>query len=350
MSRLRIAIVGAGSMGQSHLAVVQRSASCKVCALVDPAPAAAKVAQDAGVPLYATLDQLIEHDRPDGLILASPNTLHANQALWCIAQGIPALIEKPLAATVPEALAIVEAVERTSAKVLVGHHRAHSPIMAHARQLVTDGRLGPIVAVTGSALFYKPDQYFIDGPWRTGPGGGPVLLNMIHEVHSLRMLCGDIVAVQALGSRHTRGFPVEDTVAITLQFASGALGTFMLSDTAASARSWEQTSQENPIYAHYDDEDCYLIAGTSGSLAIPTLRLKTWGRADKRSWKTPFDIAQVRTAREDPLARQLAHFAKVICNDVTPLVSARDGLCNLRVTQAILDAIRAGTTITISPD
>ncbi|GGX12206.1 oxidoreductase [Pigmentiphaga litoralis] len=349
MSPLRIVIVGAGSMGQTHLSVVQRSPSCIVSALVDPSPAAAAVALRTGVPLYATLDQLIEHDRPDGAILATPNTLHADQALWCIGRGIPALIEKPLAATVPDALAIVEAVDRTGAKVLVGHHRAHSPIMARARQLIADGRLGPLVAVMGSAMFYKPDQYFVDGPWRTGPGAGPVLLNMIHEVHNLRMLCGDIVAVQALGSRRTRGFPVEDTVAITLRFASGALGTFLLSDTAASARSWEQTSHENPIYAHSDDEDCYVIAGTFGSLAIPTLRLKTWSTASDRSWCTPFDLAQGERAREDPLVRQLAHFADVIRGDVTPVVSAHDGLRNVRVTHAILDAIRTGTTIAIPP-
>ena len=87
---------------------------------------------------------------------------------------------------------------------------------------------------------------------------------MIHEVHNLRMLCGEIVAVQAFASKPTRGFPVEDTVAINLRFASGALGTFMLSDTAACARSWEQTSQENKAYPSYDDEDCYVIAGTDG--------------------------------------------------------------------------------------
>ena len=65
------------------------------------------------------------------------------------------------------------------------------------------------------------------------------------------MLCGDIVAVQAFSSHATRGFPVEDTVAINLRFASGALGTFMLSDTAACARSWEQTTQENKDYSTY---------------------------------------------------------------------------------------------------
>src|SRR5438874_2424746 len=90
-------------------------------------------------------------------------------------------------------------------KVLIGHHRAHSPIMARAKELIEEGRLGQLVAVMGSAVFFKPDEYFADGPWRREAGGGPILLNMIHEVHNLRMLCGDIVAVQAFSSRATRG-------------------------------------------------------------------------------------------------------------------------------------------------
>lgn len=101
-------------------------------------------------------------------------------------------------------------------------------------------------------------------PWRSQPGGGPILINPIHEIGNLRSLCGDITAVQAMASHASRGLAVEDTTAIVLRFANGALGSFVLSDTAASARSWEQTSGENPAYDSHDDEDCYLVAGTPG--------------------------------------------------------------------------------------
>ena len=60
------------------------------------------------------------------------------------------------------------------------------------------------------------------------------------------------------------------------RFASGALGSFLLSDTAACARNWEHTSQENKAYPSYLDEDCYVIAGTNGSLSVPTMRLRKY--------------------------------------------------------------------------
>jgi predicted dehydrogenase len=290
---------------------------------------------------------LLAQDRPDGVVLATPNSLHVPQALQCLAQGLPTLLEKPIAPTLAEALKLVEAVETRQGKILIGHHRAHSPIMAKAREVIASGQLGKLVAVMGSATFYKPDSYFEDGPWRREPGGGPLLLNMIHEVHNLRILCGEIVAVQAFASHATRGFAVEDTVAISLQFASGALGTFMLSDTSACARSWEQTSQENKAYPSYDDEDCYVVTGTRGSLSVPTMRLKTYPRPEDCSWWKPFESSTVAMVRDDPLKHQIAHFVEVIQGQAEPLVSARDGMLNLRVTEAIVQAAREGRTVQI---
>lgn len=348
MSKTRIAVAGAGYIGQAHMGVAQRSATCTLSAVVDPSPAAAAVAAQAGVPLYTSIDQLLAHDRPDGLILATPNQLHVPQALQCIAAHLPILLEKPVATTVAEGQVLLSEAERTRARVLVGHHRAHSPIMAKARQVVESGQLGQLVAVMGSATFFKPDRYFDDGPWRRELGGGPVLLNMIHEVHNLRMLCGDIVAVQAFKSNATRGFAVEDTVAINLRFASGVLGSFMLSDTAACPRSWEQTSQENPAYPSYGDEDCYVIAGTNGSLSVPTMRLKTYPRAEDRSWWKPFEVGTVGLVRDDPLKHQLEHFGAVVRGEATPLVTARDGLLNLQITEAIVVAADSGQVVELA--
>ena len=347
MNPTRIAVAGAGYIGLAHIEVIRNNPLCTLSAIVDPSPASQDVAAAVGARHFNTLDDMLAQDRPDGVVLATPNSLHVPQALQCLAQGLPTLLEKPIAPTLVEALKLVEAVETQQGKILIGHHRAHSPIMAKAREVIASGQLGKLVAVMGSATFYKPDSYFEDGPWRREPGGGPLLLNMIHEVHNLRILCGEIVAVQAFASHATRGFAVEDTVAISLQFASGALGTFMLSDTAACARSWEQTSQENKAYPSYDDEDCYVVTGTRGSLSVPTMRLKSYPRPEDSSWWKPFESSTVAMVRDDPLKHQIAHFVQVIQGQTEPLVSARDGMLNLRVTEAIVQAAREGRTVQI---
>jgi predicted dehydrogenase len=345
---LKIAIAGAGLIGRRHIELVQANAACQLVAIVDPSPAALEVAKQEGVPLYTTLPELFAQQQPDGVILATPNQLHVANALDCIQAGLAALIEKPVAHSVEEGRRLLQAAEAAQAKLLVGHHRAHSPILEKAREIIREGVLGTPVAVMGSALFYKPDDYFDAAPWRRQPGGGPILINMIHEIGNLRSLCGEIVAVQALASHATRGFPVEDTVTVNLRFASGALGSFVVSDTAASARSWEQTSQENKSYSTYPDEDCYLIAGTNGSLAIPTMRLKTYARKQDRSWWKPFETRLASVERADPLERQLEHFCAVIRGEAQPLVGVRDGLQNLLITEAIAEAARTGQVIDTS--
>ncbi|WP_110973075.1 Gfo/Idh/MocA family protein [Pseudomonas huaxiensis] len=345
MKKIRIAVAGAGLIGRRHIELIQASNACELAAIVDPLPATAPFADSLGVPLYSDLDSLLAAQRPDGVILATPNQLHVEGALTCVAHGIPALIEKPVAHSLEEGKRLLAIAEQAGAKLLVGHHRAHSAILQKAREVIAEGVLGNLVAVMGSALFYKPDDYFDAAPWRRQAGGGPVLINMIHEIGNLRSLCGEIVAVQAQASSATRGFAVEDTVSISLRFASGALGTFMLSDTAGCARSWEQTSRENRDYPSYDDEDCYVLAGTQGSLSIPTMRLKYYDKREDRSWWKPFETAVASLDEADPLERQLAHFCQVIRGEAEPLVGVRDGLRNLQIVDAISEAARTGQIV-----
>ena len=345
MTPLRIAIAGAGLIGRAHTQRIRELDGCELAAYADPSPAAAALAAESAVPLYEDLANLLAKERPDGVILATPNALHVAGALQCLEAGVPVLVEKPIADTLEEAQRLVDATERTGVPVLVGHHRRHSAILEQAIWTVRSGALGRLVAVTASATFVKPDSYFTDGPWRAQPGGGPILINLVHEIDNLRALVGDIAEVQAFASHATRGHPVEDTVAINLRFANGVLGTFMLSDCAASPRSWEQTAGENKSYDHHADEDCYVIAGTQGSLSVPTMRLRYY--TGERSWWAPMETRRLPLPDADPLLRQLAHFCEVIRGKATPRVTAEDARKTLEATLAVAQAARTECAVAI---
>jgi predicted dehydrogenase len=81
--------------------------------------------------------------------------------------------------------------------------------------------------------------------------------------------------------------------------------------------------------------------GARGSLSVPTMRLKTYPSAADSSWWKPFDCSVVPMTRQDPLLPQMAHFGAVVRGEVAPLVSARDGLQNLQVTESIVEAARS---------
>ena len=336
MIKQRLVVVGPGLMGAKHIELILKSPRCDLVGIVTPER---EVLNDVGerlsVPLFHGLDACLTALAPSGVIISSPNEFNYDQACLCVERGVPVLIEKPITSTYDDAVRLAELVAARKAKAIVGHHRAHSPLMATAKAIIDEGRLGRLVAIQGSAIFYKPPEYFDAGPWRREIGGGPILINLIHEIGIMRSLCGEIGAVQAIASNTLRRFAVEDTVAINLQFKNGALGTFVLSDTGASPRSWEQTSRENPVYPTYPDADCYSITGTLGSLDFPTMRLKSHPAPQRASWHTPMTETVIPVVRQDPLARQLDNFLDVIEGLAEPVVTAFDGAQNVRVAEAI---------------
>ena len=89
------------------------------------------------------------------------------------------------------------------------------------------------------------------------------------------------------------------------------------------------------------------VVGTDGSLAVPTMRLRTYASKEERSWWKPFKTEVASVERADPLERQLAHFCAVIRGEAKPRVTVRDGLANLRVTEAIAEAARSGQIVAI---
>ncbi len=337
-----VIVVGAGLIGRTHVDLVAKHA--RLLAVVDPAPKTRDLAKAHDVLWFQDLEDCLGASRPDGAIIASPNGLHLEHAKLCLEAGIPALIEKPLADTVASGKAIAELSEAKGVPVLVGHHRRHSPVIASAYDLVQTGRLGRLVTVNALFWLNKPADYF-DMAWRTKSGGGPVYINLIHDIDLLQFLCGPIKSVQAREAHDVRGFEVEDTSAVILSFKNGALGTVSISDAVSAPWSWELTSGENPVYPK-TDQSCYLIGGTKGALSLPDL--KVWSHIGKQSWWYPIEADEVVIAPADPVATQFKHFLDVISGDAEPRVNALEGLRNIEVLEAIKTAASTGEIVSIS--
>jgi len=345
MSKSQIALFGAGTIGRTHIDRIARSENLHLAGIADPTDAGQVLAQRLGVPWFADHISLLDATKPHGAVVSTPNSLHIAQALDCLERGVPALVEKPVADTVAEAQVLVDAQVRTGVPILVGHHRRYNPIIRRAREMVQAGALGQLVAAHVMALFLKPAPYF-DANWRRHKGGGPILINLIHEIDMLRFLCGEIVSVQAIGSNAVRGFEVEDTAAAVLRFDNGAVGTVLLSDTATSAWHWDLSAGEQDQYPQQATQSHYL-SGTHGSLSLPDLAY--WSYKGARSWHAEISKEQTPVHKVDPYAAQLQHFAAVIAGTETPLCSALDGLLTLQATLAVSVAADTGRSVKLDP-
>jgi predicted dehydrogenase len=336
---IKLAVVGAGLVGQRHIEAIEQVAGVTIAAVVEPNGGAF-----GEVPVYADLDALFNDRKVDGVILSTPTPLHVNGAQTCIKNKTPVLIEKPLATSVVEAQNIVDASALAGVPVLVGHHRRHNPLIQEAASLIKSGAIGDVRAAQATCWFYKPDDYFDAAPWRKKTGAGPISVNLVHDVDLMRHLCGEVVTVQAQLAPSRRGFENEDLAAAVLRFDTGAICTITVSDSIVAPWSWEMTSAEYPIYP-VTDQSCYLVGGSEGSLSIPDMRL--WRHDGQKSWWNAIDATAIQHDTSDPLINQISHFADVIRGDRTPLVTAQEGLRTMQVVEAIQTAAITQSAIQI---
>jgi predicted dehydrogenase len=338
---MRIGVAGAGLIGRKHIELIEASPDRVVAGIADPSAEAKALAATHLIPWYPELRDLLERERPDGMIVASPNSMHLAMALDCVERGVPALVKKPVTDTVVSAQRLHKAAQRSGVPVLVCHHRRHNPVIKAVRKAIAGGHIGQLTAMVGLCLLKKPDDYF-DIAWRREQGGGPILINLVHDIDSLRFICGEIVEVQASTSNKVRGFLVEDAAALLLKFANGAIGTVTVSDATPALWSWELSSGENASYPR-QNQPCYLFAGTKGSLAVPTMQL--WSYPNQDGWYAPLDRTELAAASFDPLVEQLRHFLAVIARRETPLISVEDATGTLAVVEAVREAARTGARV-----
>jgi predicted dehydrogenase len=346
MPQFSIGLVGAGAIGRMHAEVILKTDFCRLTGVADPTEAGRSFCEERGLAWFPDHRQLLEQARPDALIVATPNNTHLPISLDAIAAGVPVLVEKPVASTVEEGEALAAASAKAGVPVLVGHHRRHNPIIARARELVEAGELGRLTNVSVLYTFFKPEPYF-EMAWRREPGGGPILINLIHEIDLIRFICGEIATVQAVTSNAVRGFPVEDTAAVLLQLTNGALVTISLSDTAVTPWSWDLSSGELPPYPPQPAPvNSHFISGTQGSLTLP--RLELWRYRGEKSWFAALSQDALAVTRGSPYVEQLRHLCEVARGETTPLIDAADATRTLRATLAVSEAARTGRRVALT--
>ena len=349
MPPVKLAIIGLGLMGSRHVEIVQSFDGCELVGVCDLNPDHQTIADEHGVPFFQDIGKMLDRTKPDGAILATQSAAHVETFEECARRRVHALIEKPVADTTEAALRIAELADATNTKVLVGHHRRHNPLVKAAHDIVTDGEIGDLLAVAMMWTLMKPEGYF-DIAWRSvRPDGGPVLINLVHELDILRYLCGEIDQVFAQGRSKARGFEVEDSVSISLTFRNGAVATILGSDAATAPWSYEATTGENPLYFNVP-ENCYYFTGTEGALAFPQMELWKYPDRNRRGWQHPMEKTVVAIKRADSLTHQLAHFCDVVRGAQPPLVDARDGVLSLAAALAVLKSIATNKPIHPSID
>ncbi|MEC8261286.1 MAG: Gfo/Idh/MocA family oxidoreductase, partial [SAR324 cluster bacterium] len=274
---------------------------------------------------------------------STPTEIHLEPTIKALEAGCHVLVEKPIAANLDEANEIQKVAERVNRNVMVGHHRRYYGLMELAREIVSSEKLGRVLAVHGQWTSRKADEYYIP-KWRQQRSSGPVLINLIHEMDILRFICGEIESVTAQLQSGFRGHPKEETAAIVIRFQSGVLGTFLLSDATPSPWNWEHATGENVNFPR-TGQNSYRFLGSEGCLDFPNLSI--WTSEGTPDWNHLMDCDERNVPLEDAYIAQLLHFCRVIKQEETPRITAKDATKTLAATLAVFESAEQQRTITL---
>jgi len=345
MKKINISIIGTGLMGLQHIKAISKSKKANLHSIVDISDNAKKLSNKYKIPLYSDVSSLLKSNKLDAVIVATPNQLHEKHTISFLKKKIPVLLEKPISDNIKSAKKIIISSKKNKTPLLIGYHRRHNAIVSKVKTIIRSGKLGNIVSANVLCWLYKHKEYFKES-WRTSRGGGPLGINLVHDIDMICYLLGSIRYVQAFTTNKNRKFKVEDTATVSLIFESGALCTLNISDTIVAPWSYELTAGENPAYP-VTNQSAYMIGGTKGSIQFPNL--KHWFNKGERSWWKPIfhKDMNIRLSRFT-LINQINHLCDVVLNKTKPKVTGDDGLQSLKIFDAILKSTKSGKKIKIN--
>ena len=268
----------------------------------------ARFAAEFGGRTYPSVDALCADAGIDAVYVATPHELHAENAIAAARHGKHVLVEKPMALSLEECHAMIEAARKSGVHLVVGHSHSFDAPIARTRELIAGGTFGSlrmITAVQFTDFLYRPRR-----PEELAPaaGGGVVLNQAPHHVDIVRLLGGGMVkSVRALTGAWDRERPVEGAYSALLAFANGAFATLTYSG-----------------YAHFDSDE---FAGWIAESGVPkdadaygaarTLLAGTRTSADELALKTARNYGgadSLTPMKSESASRFHQHFGLVIAS------------------------------------
>ena len=229
-SPLRVGIIGAGWIAADHRAVLGNLGH-ELVAVCDVDRERAERLARGGATVYEDWRDLLGREQLDAVWVATPPRFHAAPAVAALEQGLPVYLEKPIARTLDDAGAIVEAWRRTGKVCAVGY-QWHATEALGALQEAVAGQ--PIAALLGISVGPTAAR-----PWflERADGGGNVLERGSHQLDLMRAVAGEVESAQVVASNVVlaqgggESGDIEDSATLVLRFASGAVGTVVLAWT-----------------------------------------------------------------------------------------------------------------------
>jgi len=223
LSELGFGLIGCGQMGRSLADSIIRRSDSRLVAVADPAAEARQQAAQAYSALaFADYRDLLSHRDVQAVVVATPSHLHREVAVRAAEAGKHVFCEKPMALSVADCDAMIEAAGRAGVKLMVGHVLRLMFPWWRIKELASEGEMGSPFCVS-----IRRAHPWTGGGWRARRelSGGPLFEVSVHELDFMRHLCGEVSQVSAYGGRFVRhDADYYDTYLINLRFRSGALG------------------------------------------------------------------------------------------------------------------------------
>jgi predicted dehydrogenase len=325
MNKVRWAVVGTSDFALDWIARgIALGSNAELAAVVSRDAARAQAAADrVGAPYSFTSIEAIDAGRVDGVFLVVPNPQHAPLAIAAARRGLHVIVEKPMAPTLAECQAMIDAARASGVLLAVAHCMEWTAPVAKARELIAEQAIGTIISATIACSFNSPpnERWRQDDP--TDAGGGPLFDLGVHSIDTITRILGPIEQVSAQIERRLYDYAAEDTTTLLVRFASGAHGV---------------------VESHFScNQNSLRIQGTAGRIWSEAWLGREFAgdlHMQRGSEVVSFDLPSVNV-----YVPQIEHISACVLSGTPPIISGERGRAAVAVIRAAIESARTQRTL-----